>query len=219
MRHKAISLGLTALLALAPACAPAEVPVEALERESLTLAPAAVASTHALRLTLATLEGSGWTRDRVLPLAEQSARILSQCGVAIASVELVRIRAPARLRDYATGPARELARALPLERPTVYFVADTRQRPAFDAEAIGHANSRGRPELADTVWMTRATRDPGIALAHELVHVLMDSGEHSEEDGNLMRAETAPQNVLLSPAQCARLRAVGAANSLIRALR
>jgi hypothetical protein len=219
MRRKTISLGLAALLALAPACAPAEVPVAALERERLTLKRAAAASTHELHLTLATLEGGRWTRAEVLALAEQAARILAQCDVALASVELVRIGAPARFRDYATGPARELARALPLERPTVYFVADTRQRPAFDAEAIGRANSRSRPELTDTVWMTRATRDPGIALAHELVHVLMDSGEHSEEDENLMREETAPRNVRLNAAQCARLRATGSAHGLLRPTR
>jgi hypothetical protein len=67
--------------------------------------------------------------------------------------------------------------------------------------------------------MTRATRDPGIALAHELAHVLMDSGDHSEEEGNLMRAETAPQNLRLSPQQCSRIRAVATANGLIRATR
>jgi hypothetical protein len=213
MRLKQISLGL--LLALVIGCAGAQAPVAALERETFPIAQPTSAATHELRLTIAYLDGSGWTRTDVLPLIAQGARILAQCDVALTTVELVRIGAPARLRDYATGPARELARALPLARPTVYFVADTRRRPAFDAEAIGRANSRSRPELADTVWLTRATRDPGIALAHELAHVLMDSGEHSTEEGNLMREETAPQNVRLSAEQCARMRAVATANGLL----
>jgi hypothetical protein len=101
-------------------------------------------------------------------------------------------------------------------RPAVYFVRDTRSRPAFDAEAIGRGNSRTRPEIADTVWMTAAARDPGVVLAHELAHVLMDSGEHSEEAGNLMRGETSARNTSLSARQCARLRDTGTANGLLK---
>jgi hypothetical protein len=136
--------------------------------------------------------------------------------VALEPAELVLIAAPERYRDFYTPTARELARALPLAKPAIYFLAGTRQRPAFDAEAIGRGNSRSRPELADTVWVTRATRDSGIVVAHELAHVLMDSGEHSEEPGNLMRDETAPGNTRLSAAQCARLRDRAVANGLLR---
>lgn len=218
MRLKGISHLLPGLLALVAGVAFAQPRIAATERESLRIERSSSSATRELRLTLALLEGSGWTREALLPIAAQAARIFAQCDIAFAPVELVRIGAPARFRDYATGTARELARALPLGRPTAYFVADTRQRPAFDAEAIGRANSRTRPELADTIWFTRAARDPGIALAHELVHVLTDSGEHSDEDGNLMREETAPGNVHLSAGQCARLRAVGSANGLLRTL-
>lgn len=105
-----------------------------------------------------------------------------------------------------------------MSRPTVYFVADTLQRPAFEAEAIGRSNSRTRPEIADTVWITRAARDPGIVLAHELAHVLMDSGEHVEEHGNLMNAETAAHNTRLRAEQCARLRDTATANGLLHRL-
>jgi hypothetical protein len=98
----------------------------------------------------------------------------------------------------------------------VYLVRDTKNRPAFDAEAIGRGNSRTRPELADTVWMTAATREPGVALAHELAHVLMDSGGHSGEAGNLMREQTSPRNTALSAAQCARLRGTGGRNGLLQ---
>jgi len=118
--------------------------------------------------------------------------------------------------DFSTPAARELARAYPVPRPAVYLVRDTKSRPAFDAEAIGRGNSGTRPEIADTVWMTAASRDPGVALAHELAHVLMDSGEHSDEEGNLMRDETSRRNRRLSAAQCARLRDTGKANGLLR---
>lgn len=98
----------------------------------------------------------------------------------------------------------------------MYFVTDTRQRPGFDAEAIGRGNSSTRPELADSVWVTRAARDVDIALAHELVHVLANSGAHVELSGNLMRDETTPHNTRLTAAQCEQLREVGTEHGLLR---
>jgi hypothetical protein len=44
----------------------------------------------------------------------------------------------------------------------------------------------------------------------------MDSGEHSEEPGNLMRDETSAGSTVLSAAQCTRLRDTGRANGLLR---
>ncbi|MDA0984048.1 MAG: hypothetical protein O3A06_13735, partial [Proteobacteria bacterium] len=114
--------------------------------------------------------------------------ILAQCGIALESAELVRIRAPDHYRDFLTPVSRELARAVPLPRP----------------------------ELADTVWVTHATRDLGIAIAHELAHVLMDSGAHSDEPGNLMRDETDRGNTRLNPAQCDRMRDTAHTNGLLR---
>ena len=183
--------------------------------DKATAAPAA----HELRLTLAFLDGSGWTPETILAAVQESAGILGQCGVRMKNAELVRIGAPDRFRDFHTPTSRELARAVPLAKPALYFVAGTRQRPAFDAEAIGRGNSRTRPELADTVWVTRGARDLGIVLAHELAHVLMDSGAHSDEPGNLMREDTAPENTRLSDRQCARLRETGSINGLLAPLR
>lgn len=172
-----------------------------------------------LRLTLAYLDGSGWAADTIVAAIAQSARILRQCGVSLRQTELVRISAPDRYRHFQTQLSRELARTLPLPKPTIYFVAGTRQRPAFDAEAIGRANSRTRLELADTVWVTYGTRDLAIAIAHELAHVLMDSGEHSDDPRNLMRADTTPERTQLTDAQCARLRGTAIANGLLQPLR
>ena len=207
---------LVLLFAALPALAQAPETISVLERHEITLEAVPGSPGYELRLTLAYLEGSGWTPEVIAAAAKESARILRQCGLALRSAELVRVAAPIRFRDFLTPASRELARAIPLAKPAVYFVAGTRQRPAFDAEAIGRGNSRTRPELADTVWVTRATRDLGIALTHELAHVLMDSGEHSEEAGNLMREDTAPENVILSTGQCTKLRDTGAANGLLR---
>jgi hypothetical protein len=136
--------------------------------------------------------------------------------VALARAELMLIAAPARYRDFHTPDSRELARTLQLPKPTIYFVADTRQQPAFEAEAIGRGNSGTRPELRDTVWVTRSARDIEIVVAHELAHVLMDSGAHSEEPENLMREDTTLGNRRLSAAQCMRLRETATANDLLK---
>lgn len=204
------------LLLFAALPAFAQEPITILERRELPMAQTPAPTTHRLVLTLAILERAGWSTDEIQLAVRQSEQILSQCGVALEKAELVRIEAPARFHVYYTPISRELARTLALPRPTIYFVADTRQRPAFDAEAIGRGNSGTRPELRDSVWITRAAADLGIVLSHELAHVLMNSGEHSAEPGNLMREDTAPANTRLSDAQCARLRDAGSANGLLR---
>jgi len=203
------------LLVLVAFAAQAQEAVTVLDRREIALEPAPIFPRYELRLTLAYLEGSGWTPEAIAGAAKESARILGQCGVALTTAELVRVVAPIRFHDFLTPVSRELAATLKLRKPTVYFVKGTGQRPAFDAEAIGRGNSRTRPELADTVWVTRGTRDLGIALAHELAHVLMDSGEHSDAPGNLMRQDTGPENTGLTDAQCAQMRATGLANGLV----
>ena len=186
----------------------------------LLLTPAAQAQEPlALRLTLVHFKGGAWQEGEIEAAAAQASRILGQCGIVPGAAQVVSADVDARFRIYRTPAARELARTLRPRAPAVYFVDDTRQDPAYDAEAIGRGNSRTRPELADSVWITRATRDPGIALAHELAHVLMDSGEHSDEPGNLMRDETSPESTHLSAAQCARIRDTGTPNGLLVPLR
>lgn len=169
-----------------------------------------------LHLAVVMIDGSGWTRERASGILREAGTILAQCGVALEHAEIAVVAVPPNLMDFSTPAARELARSHPVARPAVYLVRDTRAHPAFDAEAIGRGNSRTRPEISDTVWMTAAARDPGIVLAHELAHVLMDSGEHSGEEGNLMRDETSPRNKSLSAVQCTRLRDTGTANGLLK---
>jgi hypothetical protein len=181
----------------------------------LALLPALAQAQAELRLTLVQFVGGAWTESVMLAVAQQAGTILAQCGIAPGKTELVRVDDEPRFRVFYTPTSRELARKLHLRKPAVFFVDGTRQRPAFDAEAIGRGNSGSRPELADTVWIVRDARDPGIVLAHELAHVLMDSGEHSEEPGNLMRDETTPANTRLSELQCARLRRTGSSNGLL----
>jgi len=211
---------LCAIIAFAlggPAPVRAAAPVAVLERQALPMPREETGITHGMTVVLAYF-GDVWQVDGIASALRESARIFGQCGVAITNAELVRLDAPPRFRDFDMPASRELARTLQLPKPTVYFVAGTRQSPAFEAEAVGRANSGTRPELADTVWVTRGARDLGIVLAHELAHVLMDSGEHSEAPANLMREDTTPQNTRLDAAQCARLRETATANGLLTPL-
>jgi Zn-dependent protease with chaperone function len=173
----------------------------------------------ALLLTLVYFPGGAWQEADIRAAAAQAGQVLGQCGIAPVKIELLRADVDARYRVFHAPTSRELARTLRPGKPAVFFVDSTRQNPAFDAEAIGRGNSRGRPELRDTVWVVKDARDPEIVLAHELAHVLMDSGEHSDEPGNLMRDETAPGNTRLTDAQCARLRDTGSANGLLKPAR
>jgi hypothetical protein len=172
-------------------------------------------ATHEFTLTLVHFSGGAWPRRELLAAVRQAAALLTQCRIVLRRVEIVLVNAPARYRALDTPTSRELARRLRLPKPTVFFVDDTRHEPAFDAEAIGRGNSQSRPELADTAWITRAARDAGLALAHELVHVLSDSGTHTDSPLNLMNPDTNPEHTRLSAVQCARIRDVGTVNGLL----
>jgi hypothetical protein len=168
----------------------------------------------ALRLTVANIDG--WDETGMIAALRTAANLLAQCRVRITGAELLSINVPESHRLFHTPRSRELAQALALPKPTLYFTAGTRQVPAFDAEAIGRGNSRSRPELADTVWIARGVRDLGEVIAHELVHVLMDSGAHDNTPGNLMAEETSPQNTQLTAAQCTQMRNTGTRNGLLQ---
>ncbi len=177
-------------------------------------APATVDGRHTLNLTIANI--AGWNDDEIVDSITIATGILAQCNVKVDTAELLRITVPESHQYFDTPRSRELARALALPKPTLYFTAGTRQVPAFDAEAIGRGNSRSRPELTDTVWIARGARDLGLVVAHELVHVLMNSGDHDNTPGNLMAEDTTPANSQLTEKQCAVIRASGARNGLLR---
>ena len=172
-----------------------------------------------LALSLHTFRGARWSQEEVSAAGRESVALLAQCDVELSRLELCTIEAPRGFHFYFTPLARELLRRMPVAKPSVFFVEDTRNRPAFDAEAIGRGNAKTRPELADTVWVVYGARDLPQALAHELVHVLSDSGDHSEEPDNLMGADTSPRATRLTDAQCERLRTRGETNGLLQAIK
>jgi hypothetical protein len=204
-----------ALLLTSPQGFPAE-RVRIAEATSFIMsAKADLNASHDLVLYAHTFLGTRWRTDVIIQAVTEAALLIAPCGVHVKRLELRTIEAPRAFHFYSTQQSRELLRVLEVPKPAFFFVEDTYNRPAFDAEAIGLANSKGRPELANTVWVAYGARDLSHALAHELVHVLSDSGAHSNEPGNLMRDETALANSSLSGTQCERIRAQGVANGLL----
>ena len=173
------------------------------------------ASDAVFRPMLVFLSQSGWTADRVQTLIQSASRIIQQCNIVIRPASLVSLEANDGIRDFSISNARLIAGVLNSDRASVFFVRDTVDRPAFDAVAFGTRNSVNTPELRFTAWVTTMTVDPHIALAHELVHVLMDDGTHSYAPRNLMRGDTSPNNLELTATQCELMQRNARANGLL----
>jgi len=219
-------LALAAILAAASAwaCAQSAPPLRIVDTWPLTARElpysGATPATHRLQLELFMFHDTPWRPEAILQAVRDIEPILAQCGVWLEHAELKSLDGgEPGLRYLATPVSRELVRRMQPAKPAVFFVRDTRHRPVFDAEAFGRGNTATRPELAGTVWITAQVSDLPVALAHELAHVLMDSGEHSLEPGNLMREATAPDATRLAPEQCRRIVTNGAENGWLQRMR
>jgi hypothetical protein len=217
LQHFVHGLLLCGLLT-APCSAIAELEIGVARTRSLTRSdlPQPPRASHDLRLSLYGFLGTRWTEREVLNAIAPVARLIGACAIALEGVELRLLATPRRFHFYSTATSRELLGKVAVRKPAIFFVEDTHNEPAFDAEAIGRGNAASRPELVDTVWVAYGARDLPFAIAHELVHVLANSGEHSDAPANLMRAETSPGNTVLTPDQCERIRMQGEANGLLR---
>lgn len=213
-----LALAVIALGCIAGQYAPAagEVSIVSTQRIALAAKPGPSRASHELQLSLYVFRGTRWSHAEIEAAVLRTARLLVQCDVDLSAAELHVLDGPQSFRVYSTAVSRALLRQLTVRKPAVFFVDGTDNQPAYDAEAIGRENSATRPELADTVWIAYGARDLPLALAHELVHVVSDSGAHSEEPGNLMATETSSDNTRLSDAQCERLRSRGEMSRLLK---
>jgi hypothetical protein len=157
-----------------------------------------------------------WSQSRVEAALRQAYQILKQCAIVASDVTIQQVGGDDYLRDLSTGSAQTLLEAAGSDRTTVVFARDTRMRDAYDGEAFGLGNTRRRPWLSNSVWLMLDVDDAGIALAHELYHVLANSGDHVEGSANLMRARTRPESLELTAMQCSRARDNGVVNLLLQ---
>ncbi|MDH3762412.1 MAG: S8/S53 family peptidase [Gammaproteobacteria bacterium] len=156
-----------------------------------------------------------WTRQKVEMALQEAFDTLGQCNIAAGNISVRRVDGADYLRDLSTGGARTLLEAAKADNATVVFARDTRMQAQFTGEAFGIANTRMRPWLANSVWMMLDVDDVGIALAHELFHVLVNSGAHVETGANLMQGRTRPDSTMLTPSQCRLALEKGAGNRLL----
>jgi len=156
-----------------------------------------------------------WTQAAVHEALQAAYDILRQCGIGAGEISLRAFSGPDYLRDLSTGSAHTLLAAANTRHATVVFARDTRMQAQFTGEAFGLGNTRSRPWLANSLWLMRDVDDPGIALAHELYHLLANSGAHVEDGANLMQGRTRPGSTALTPQQCSLARTRGVANSLL----
>jgi len=154
-----------------------------------------------LQLDILVLD-SQWTVPLVRQILNEAESILHQCGIVFGDSSLRIIDAAAYLRNLDTGASRTLMDAVrhsgQHKKLAIVFARDTAMSLPFDAEAFGRANTRHRSWLTDSVWLTLALEDRDIALAHEIFHVLVNSGQHSQEADNLMLSRTTGSNRNLS---------------------
>ena len=157
-----------------------------------------------------------WQHDRVEQSVQSAFQILAQCGIGIGKITIHSINGDDYLRDLSTGGARTLLEAAGSKNINVAFARDTRMLEPFTGEGFGLGNTRARPWLTNSVWLMPDIGDAGKGLAHELFHVIANSGEHVEETGNLMQSRTQPDSLLLTEAQCQQAKTQGVANQLLQ---
>jgi len=156
-----------------------------------------------------------WSIAEVRAALQQAFRILAQCDVVAGDVSGFAIHADDYLLDLSTGSARRLLVAAAARQPTLVFARDTRMRDAYLGEAFGYGNTRHRPWLRNSVWLMRGVDDAGIALAHELYHVLANNGDHVRGQPNLMQPDTRPESTELTSSQCLLAQDTGIENGLL----
>ena len=179
---------------------------------------------YALKLNIVVLHDS-WTLSRIQPVIDRVAGVLSSCAIELLPAEVSFYDTLPHLRNMSVGHSKTLRQELSLKRPTIYLLDETRLLRSpdgelfrFDAEAFGRGNTRYRSWLLDTVWISSDVIDADLAVAHELMHVLMNSGEHNDLPGNLMNAATSATNTRISPRQCLQAIENGVANGLMHKL-
>jgi hypothetical protein len=159
---------------------------------------------------------SRWSQQRIEQAVQQAYLVLAQCTVIPGEISIHAINGNDYLRDLATGSARTLLDAVGTAKLTVVFARDTRMQAQYLGEAFGLGNTRMRPWLANSVWLMLDVEDAGIALGHELYHVIANSGAHVEGVANLMQARTRPESLALTIEQCRLARVNGVDNQLLQ---
>ncbi len=157
----------------------------------------------------------GWSDEAVAATLQQTFQILGQCEITPLRGIVRRIDIEERLRDLSIGNAHTLFTTIPGGGLRVVFARDTIMQEQYMGEAFGLGNTAMRPWMSNSAWLVLGVDDPGVALAHELFHVLANDGSHTTASGNLMQGETRPDGTGLTPRQCLSAARSGLQNGLL----
>jgi hypothetical protein len=176
---------------------------------------AADARTYEFRPTLVLIDNSGWTKKLLINASTHSMEILGQCGIGVPTINLITLKTSEKYKDPDRSQRIDLARSIsPAAKPLVFFIRSAGDV-MKDAFSYGRSNTRSA-ELKDTVWVKSELTDiAGVALAHELIHILSNSGEHINEPGNLMNEDADTTTVKLKPDQCNNIVRLGIENGFL----
>lgn len=175
--------------------------IEHLSSETIPSDSASDNEAAKLGVQIVLLENSGWTIQQARKAALQAQEIYRQCNIAV-DMTLSRYSVSDYLLDFHSLSSRTLIDKTHITGPAIFLVRDTRRLEAFGGEAFGDINTLSMPWLSNTAWMITEQPDTGIIMAHELFHILVDSGDHSSEPGNLMNEQTSPANTRITASQC-----------------
>jgi len=190
-------------------------------------------SSYAMPLQLVRLDPR-WDYAALNRAIDDANRLYRQCNINLEIDSVVSLTGPEYLMDLSSGNALTLSRALQLsgamkerressqsvhgkqQTTRVYLARDTIMLEQYDANAFGLGNTRNRPWMTNSLWLTFGIDGTDIALAHELFHIASNSGEHTTLGDNLMQARTHSGNTKLTVDQCAAAIQNGIANGVLR---
>ena len=162
---------------------------------------------------------SRWKYESLAQAIDNANRIYRQCNIELTVESAVSVGNAGYLSDLSSGHALTLSRALTEIKPTaatrVFLADDTIMLEQYDANAFGIGNTRNRPWMTNSLWLTHGIEDVDIALAHELFHIAGNNGEHSMLADNLMQSRTFVDNTSLTDEQCGEAVRQGTANGVL----
>ncbi len=195
---------------------------------------AAPSFTHEAPLELVLMQGSRWKREDIDPLLENTARIYAQCGVKIVVDKISEIQSNGivdfDLEGYSDpsyvhpkNGTLEIAKPFAKDHATVFFIDHFENEYNSIVATSEPAIRAQRPDQQDalnSVWLTYEVKhflqfsfeDGGFPsgyspVAHELSHVLLNSGHVKDQyQNNLMHENFYSLNGFLTQAQCETLR-------------
>lgn len=184
--------------------------------------------THELEITTVLFRGANWTKADVQSRFKRLSGVYSQCGIKVQKVNFVESDAPNGWIDV-DGITRkdgdiesQITKSLPVsERPIFFYVRSSKDVQSAYAQPEYWVSSSS-PAL-NTVWVTSESKSReknGLynssysTEAHELGHVLLDSGHVKDESENFLANSFDKLNAKITQEQCNTMKK----NKLVRPL-